>query len=105
MLELWSSVKMEAHVRKDRIDILGAALPKEQWDPLLDELKAEHVPALTPARKRMAVVVSPNGRIDAFIYRTVTIPDEQVIRTLGKYGIPAAVVSEPNGYANPGECD
>ena len=58
---------MHASVRRNRIDILGAvAVSKESWESMLDELKAEHVPALTPTGKRMSVVVSPNGRVDAF---------------------------------------
>lgn len=81
---------MEAKVWPERIDILGAsALGSEKWEPLLDELKAEHVPSLTPNGKRMSVVVAFSGRLDAFIYRTAPISDEEVVNILEKYGIPA----------------
>lgn len=86
---------MEATIWPDRIDILGAgALPNELWKPLLDDLKAEHVPGLTPTGKRMSVVVSPTGGTDAFIYRTASIPDDEVIRILSNYGIPGSIGSE-----------
>jgi hypothetical protein len=86
---------MHATVRPNRIDILGAgAVAKGVWEPLLNELKAEHVPSLTPTGKRMSVVLSPNGRLDAFIYRTNAMPETRVIRILGKYGIQASVGSE-----------
>lgn len=81
---------MEAKVWPDRIDILGAtAVRSEVWEPLLDELKAEHVPSLTPKGKRMFVVVTFDGRIDAFIYRTAPMSDEEVVNILEKYGLPA----------------
>jgi hypothetical protein len=82
---------MEAKISRSRIDILGAALPREKWEPLLDELKAEHIPSLTPTGKRLSVVVGPSSRIDAFIFRTTTMPDEEVLRILGKYGIALTV--------------
>jgi hypothetical protein len=85
---------MEAKVWRNRIDILGAVLPKNEiLQALLDELKAEHVPAF-PTGKRMSVVVAPNGRIDALIFRTTAMPDKKVIRILEKYGIPATSVAE-----------
>jgi hypothetical protein len=81
--------KMHAIVRPTRIDIEGSAnIPKESWEPLLDDLKAVHIPGLTPTGKRLMVAVGPTGRIDAFIYRTGQ-PDEDVIRVLAKYGIDA----------------
>ena len=86
---------MHATVWPNRIDILGAsAAGREVWEHLLDELKAEHVPALTPTGKRMSLALNPNGRLDAFIYRTTAMPDAKVIRILGKYGIQASVSSE-----------
>jgi hypothetical protein len=86
---------MHATIWQNRIDILGAeSLPKEKWVPLLDELKAEHVPSATPVGKRMAIFATPSGRTDAFIYRTTDMADEEIIRILGKYGIPAGVGSE-----------
>jgi hypothetical protein len=86
---------MHATIWQDRIGILGAeSLPKEKWEPLLDELKAEHVPSGTPAGKRHAIFLTPTGRTDAFVYRTTDMADEEIIRILGKYGIPASVSSE-----------
>ncbi|GEM_PF-4388962 len=91
---------MHAIVSRNRIDILGAqSLPKGKWEPLLDELKAEHVPSATPAGKRHAISMTPSGRTDAFIYRTADMADEEIIRILGKYGIPAGVGSESTASA------
>lgn len=81
---------MKAQIWPHRIDILGAALPRESWEPLLDELKAEHVPALTPTGKRLSAVVSPTGRIDAFIYRTSSLSEDEIAGILTKYGIETA---------------
>jgi hypothetical protein len=81
---------MHAIVRPSRIDIEGAnAVEAEVWQPMLDELKAEHVPGLTPTGKRMMVAAGPSGRIDGFIYRTTPTADEDVVRILRKYGIDA----------------
>lgn len=85
---------MKAIIWPNRIDILGAALPKDAWEPLLDDLQAEHVPALTPTGKRLSAVVGPGGRIDAFVYRTHEISDAEVVRILAKYGIAAEVGSD-----------
>jgi hypothetical protein len=83
---------MEATVEPGRIVILGtSSLPREEWETILNDLKAEHVPAFTPTGKRMAVAVSPAGRIDAFIYRTAQMPDDEVVRILTKQNIPARV--------------
>jgi hypothetical protein len=85
---------MRAIVRATRIDIEGAnAVEAEVWQPMLDELKVEHVPGLTPHGKRMMVAVGPSGRMDGFIYRTTAMADEDVVRILRKYGIDAKTVS------------
>jgi hypothetical protein len=78
---------MEAQLFPDKIAILGAHLPNDKWESLLDELKAEHIPSWTPVGKRMAVVLAPNMRVDAIIYRTTAMPDETVLGILKKYGI------------------
>jgi hypothetical protein len=86
---------MHATVWPNRIDILGASgLAKNAWEPLLDDLKAEHVPGLTPTGKRLSAVISPNGRSDVFIYRTAAVSDEETLRVLGKYGIEASLGSK-----------
>lgn len=91
---------MYAIIRPTRIDIEGAnAVAAEVWQPMLDELKAEHVPGLTPAGKRMMVAVSPSGRMDGFIYRTTAMADEDVVQILRKYGIDASAVSDLAGSA------
>lgn len=83
---------MRATIWPHRIDILGAnSLAQRGWEPLLNDLKAEHVASATPVGKRMAVTLGPSGRTDAFIYRTTPIADDQVIRILAKYGIAASV--------------
>jgi len=80
---------MHAIVRPIRIDIEGSGgIAKDSWEPLLDDLKAIHMPGLTPTGKRLMVAVGPTGRIDTFIYRT-GMTDDDVISVLGKYGIDA----------------
>jgi hypothetical protein len=80
---------MHAIVRPTRIDIEGSGgIAKDLWEPLLDDLKAVHMPGLTPTGKRLMVAVGPTGRIDAFIYRT-GLSDEDVICVLEKHGIDA----------------
>ncbi|HWO31971.1 MAG TPA: hypothetical protein VNO32_24510, partial [Candidatus Acidoferrum sp.] len=62
---------MHAIIRPSRIDIEGAgSVPNELWEPLLDDLRALHMPGLVPNGKRMMVATGPSGRVDAFIYRT-----------------------------------
>jgi hypothetical protein len=80
---------MQAIVRPTRIDIEGAAgISEFSWEPLLDELQAIHMPGITPPGKRLAVSVSPRGRINVVIYRT-GLSQEDIIRILAKYGIEA----------------
>lgn len=82
---------MRAIVWRHRIDILGSeSLPKEKWDPLLDDLKAEHVPSVTPTGKRVAIVSSSAG-VDAFVYRTANMTDDEIVRILDTYGIPSRI--------------
>jgi hypothetical protein len=65
---------------------------------MLDELKAEHVPSATPVGKRMAVAPGLGiGMYTAFIYRTTAVQDEELVRILEKYGIPASVGSATSG--------
>jgi len=83
---------MRATIWPDRIDILGAdSLPRQKWEPLLNDLKAVHVPSVTAVGKRMAVTVGRSGRTDASVYRSTPIPDNEVIRILAKYGITASI--------------
>ncbi len=88
---------MHAIIRPSRIDIEGAgSVPNELWEPLLDDLKALHMPGLVPTGKRMMVATGPSGRVDAFIYRTGQT-DVDVVRVLGKYGIEAHTEVELRG--------
>jgi hypothetical protein len=83
---------MRATILPHRIDILGAnSLPKQEWEPLLNDLKAVHVPSATPVGKRMAVTLGPSGRTNAFVYRTTAISDDEVVRILAKYSIAASI--------------
>ena len=85
---------MHAIIRDIRIEILRPErLPKEQWEPLLDELGAEPS-AGTPAGKRHAIFPDQSGEMRAYIYRTTDMADEEIVRILGKYGIPATVGSK-----------
>lgn len=85
---------MRAIVGPSRIDIQGVRpLPHETWEDLLDELKAEHVPAFMPKGKRMSLEINPSGRMDAFIYRTKPLTEEEIIQILGKYDIVASAGS------------
>lgn len=84
--------KMRAIIYPDRIVILGTQiLPKESGEPLLDELRAEHVPSWTPVGKRHVVVPGKAGATDTVIYRTHDIPDKEITRILAKHGIPASI--------------
>jgi hypothetical protein len=82
---------MHAIVHPSRIDIEGVnGLPKDKWEPLLDELKAVHMPRLMLTGRRMLVTTKPTGRVDAFIYRT-GLTDQEVVSILAKYGIVAFI--------------
>lgn len=81
---------MRAIVWRHRIDILSSeSLPKEKWEPLLNDLKAEHVPSATPSGERVAIVSGHDG-VDAFVYRTADMADDEIVRILDRYGIPAS---------------
>jgi hypothetical protein len=80
---------MEAQIWPERIDIFNAPLPKQIWDKLLGDLKAEHVPVFTPA----SILVGSVGPICASIYRTAAMSNEQIADILEKYGIRASLQS------------
>jgi hypothetical protein len=60
---------------------------------MLDELKAVHMPGLTPPGRRFAAFISPRGRTDVLIYRT-GLPDEEIFRILAQYGVVAFSVED-----------
>jgi|HubBroStandDraft_6_1064221.scaffolds.fasta_scaffold00514_9 hypothetical protein len=85
---------MRAIVLPHRIEIQGARLlPHDTWENLLDELEVDHIPSFTPNGKRMSIEINPNGRMDAFIYRTKPMTEDHIIQILGKYDIVASVGS------------
>jgi hypothetical protein len=94
-----SEVFMRAVVWPHRIDFLGARAEGGgfSWEPLLDDLKAEHVASVTPHGKRLSVVLNPQGRLDAFVYRTARMSDDEVIHILNEHGIEASVGRESEG--------
>jgi hypothetical protein len=79
---------MHAIIRPDRIDISGShALPTQSWEPMLDELKARHVPGRTEIGKRVLHV----GNL-AFIFKDgemFEMTASDVVQILHKYGIEA----------------
>jgi hypothetical protein len=95
---------MHADIWPDRIeihiDILETnSLRQEEWDPLFNDLKAEHVPSLTPVGERKAVTGGLDCRIDVTVYRTALMSDEEITRILAKYRIRPNVRSEKSGPA------
>jgi hypothetical protein len=64
--------KMHAIVRASRIDIEGSdGIAKETWEPLLDDLKAVHMPSLTPRGKRLMVPLNSITRLVPATPKTV----------------------------------
>ena len=93
---------MHADIWPDRIDLHidiseANSLPQKAWDPLLNDLKAEPVPSLTPGGERKAVIGELNRRIHVIVYRTAAMSDEEISRVLAKYRIRASVRSEKSG--------
>lgn len=84
---------MHATVFPGRIDIVGDLLSQELWKRLLDELKAEGVSSATQTGKRMSGTTSAMRPV-SFIYRSTPMPDEEVIRILGRYGIQTSVATQ-----------
>jgi hypothetical protein len=83
---------MRATIWPGCIDIYAVrAMSEETWERLLDELKAEDVPPLTPAGKRMSIMQTANGQTNATVYRNAGMPDQEIIRIFRKYGIEATV--------------
>jgi len=75
-------------IRGDSIDI--TEIPSNQhieWESLLNELKAEHIPACYQDGKRMGARVV-EGKAHVFMYRTANMPPEsEILKILGSYGI------------------
>ena len=75
-------------IRGDSIDITEIPLNQHiEWESLLDELNAEHIPGWYQDGKRMDVSVV-EGKAHVFIYRTANMPSEaEIPKILGNYGI------------------
>jgi hypothetical protein len=75
-------------IRGDSIDITEIPLSHHiEWEFLLNELNAEHIPGWYPDGKRMGVSVV-DGKAHVFIYRTANMPPEaKTLEILGRYGI------------------
>ena len=58
-----------------------------EWESLLNELKAEHVPGLYQDGKRMGVSIV-DGKAHGFIYRTASMPTEaKILEIFKRHGI------------------
>jgi hypothetical protein len=75
-------------IRGDSIDITEIPLNHHiEWESLLNDLKAEHIPGMHQDGKRMAISVV-GGKIHALIYRTEkTPPEPQILQILKSHGI------------------
>lgn len=60
--------------------------PTIEWEPILDELNAEHIPGLYQRGRRMGVNII-DGRLRAYIYLTdKTPPEPRILEILGRHG-------------------
>jgi hypothetical protein len=75
-------------IRGDSIDITEIPLNHHiEWESLLNELNAEHIPGWYQDGKRMGVSIA-DGKAHVFIYRTAkTPPDPQILKILKRHGI------------------
>jgi hypothetical protein len=79
-------VKLTIH--HDRIDVTELrAQHGIDWESVLNQLNAEHIPGFYRNGQRMGVNLI-NGRFHAYIYRTDKTPPEPKIREIFKrYGV------------------
>ena len=75
-------------IRGDSIDITEIPLSQHiEWESLLNELNAEHIPGWYQDGKRMGLSVV-EGKAHVFIYRTAkTPPKPQILEILKRHGI------------------
>jgi|HubBroStandDraft_6_1064221.scaffolds.fasta_scaffold628513_1 hypothetical protein len=75
-------------IRGDSIDITEIPLNQHiEWESLLNELKAEHIPGWYQDGKRMGSSIV-EGKAHVFIYRTPkTPPEPQILEILKRHGI------------------
>ena len=79
---------MKITIHEERIDVAEIPVfPKIDWEPILTELKAEHLPGLYQQGKRMGVNMI-DGKIHAYIYRTdKTPPEAEILQVLKRHGV------------------
>jgi len=75
-------------IRGDSIDIIEIPLNQHiEWESLLNELQAEHIPGWYQDGKRMGMSLV-QGKAHVFIYRTPNMPPEaEILKILASYGI------------------
>jgi hypothetical protein len=75
-------------IREDSIDITEISLNQHiEWESLLNELKAEHIPGWYQDGKRMGSSIV-EGKVHVFIYRTANMPPEaKILEILKRHGI------------------
>jgi hypothetical protein len=75
-------------IRGDSIDITEIPLSQHiEWESVLNELKAEHIPGWYQDGKRMGISIV-EGKTHVFIYRTFNMPPEaKILEILKRHGI------------------
>ena len=78
----------EITIHNGMIDVSEIPMyPPIEWEPILNELKAEHIPGLYQQGKRMGVSIV-NGTICAYIYLTdKTPPESEILEILKRHGV------------------
>lgn len=79
---------MKVAIHTGMIDISEIPMfPAIEWEPILDELNAEHLPGLYQHGRRMGVSII-DGRLRAYIYLTdKTPPEPKILEILERHGI------------------
>jgi hypothetical protein len=87
-LKATNKYSMIITIREDSIDITEISLNHHiEWESLLNELNAEHIPGWYHTGKRMGVSMV-EGKAHVFIYRTAkTPPEPQILEILRRHGI------------------
>ena len=79
---------MKVRIHNGMIDVSEIPIyPPIKWEPILDELKAVHIPGLYQHGKRTGVSIE-SGRLRAYIYLTgKTPPEPKILEILERHGI------------------
>jgi hypothetical protein len=79
---------MKITIHGGMIDVTEIPLyPPVVWEPILDELRAEHIPGVYQQGKRMGVSIV-NGKLRAYIYLTDKMPSEsEILEIFRRHGI------------------